>query len=63
MCGIIHVPSNKVRTAYNRGLYLAQRRDLMQTWRDYLDERDRALTLSRWINATGGGRGASISPR
>lgn len=34
---LAHAERNKVRAAYNRAEYLPQRRELMQTWSDYLD--------------------------
>jgi len=33
-----HAERNKVRAAYNRAQYLAERRKMMQTWADYLDD-------------------------
>ena len=35
---LAHVERNKVRSAYNRHDYLAERRKMMQAWADYLDE-------------------------
>jgi len=32
-----HAERNKVRAAYNRAQYLAERRRMMQAWADYLD--------------------------
>ena len=34
---LAHVPSDKVRSAYNRAERLAERRNMMQAWADYLD--------------------------
>ena len=34
---LAHVPSDKVRSAYNRAERLAERRSMMQAWADYLD--------------------------
>jgi len=34
---LAHVERNKVRAAYNRATRLAERRQMMQTWADYLD--------------------------
>lgn len=34
---LAHAERNKVRAAYNRALYLAERRQMMQVWSDYLD--------------------------
>lgn len=34
---LAHVEKNKVRGAYNRAKYLAERRRIMQAWTDYLD--------------------------
>lgn len=48
-----HVPQNEVESAYNKALYLAQRRIMMQDWADFLDKsRDSVgsrstLTVSR----------------
>ena len=33
-----HVQENKVRAAYNRAIYLEERRDMMQKWADFLDK-------------------------
>ena len=35
---LAHIERNKVRAAYNRAEYLAERREMMQAWADYLDE-------------------------
>ncbi len=35
---LAHAERNKVRAAYNRSQYLAERRELMQWWGDYLEE-------------------------
>ena len=34
---LAHAERNKVRAAYNRAQYLAERKKMMQTWADYLD--------------------------
>lgn len=34
---LAHAERNKVRAAYNRASYLAERRKMMQSWADYLD--------------------------
>ena len=34
---LAHAERNKVRAAYNRAEYLAERRKMMQAWADYLD--------------------------
>jgi hypothetical protein len=34
---LAHAERNKVRAAYNRAQYLAERRKMMQGWADYLD--------------------------
>lgn len=34
---LAHAERNKVRAVYNRAQYLAERRDMMQVWSDYLD--------------------------
>ena len=34
---LAHAERNKVRASYNRADYLAERRQMMQTWADYLD--------------------------
>jgi len=33
-----HKEPNKVRAAYNRAEYLAERREMMQRWADYIDD-------------------------
>jgi integrase len=35
---LAHAERNKVRAAYNRAQRLAERRQMMQRWADYLDE-------------------------
>jgi len=35
---LAHAPKNEVEAAYNKALYLPQRRDMMQGWADFLDE-------------------------
>ena len=35
---LAHIESNKVRGAYNKALYLEDRRNMMQLWADYLEE-------------------------
>jgi integrase len=34
---LAHAERNKVRAAYNRAQYMAERREMMQAWADYLD--------------------------
>jgi integrase len=34
---LAHAERNKVRAAYNRAQYLAEREKMMQTWADYLE--------------------------
>lgn len=36
---LAHVPSNAIRGAYNRAEYLADRREMLQWWADYLDRK------------------------
>ena len=33
-----HAPQNEVESAYNKALYLTQRRVMMQDWADFLDQ-------------------------
>jgi integrase len=35
---LAHKEPNKVRAAYNRAEYLAERREMMQRWADYIDD-------------------------
>jgi integrase len=35
---LAHAPKNEVEAAYNKALYLPQRRIMMQGWADFLDE-------------------------
>ena len=35
---LAHKDSNEIRAAYNRALYLDERREMLQSWADYLDE-------------------------
>jgi integrase len=44
---LAHKVGNEVSRAYNRALYLKERRDLMQWWSDYLDEQLRQYILKR----------------
>jgi integrase len=37
-CQLAHAERNKVRAAYNHAEYLAERRELMQHWADFLDK-------------------------
>ncbi len=39
---LAHREQNKTRAAYNRAERLAERRKMMQTWADYLDQLRRA---------------------
>ena len=34
---LAHAERNKIRAAYNRAQYLAERKKMMQAWADYLD--------------------------
>jgi hypothetical protein len=34
---LAHVPGNRVRAAYNRHAYQAERRRMLQTWADHVD--------------------------
>jgi len=36
---LAHAPANKVDAAYDRAKFLDERREMMQKWADYLDER------------------------
>ena len=45
---LAHEGYDKVRAVYNRAQYMAERRQLMQDWADYLDQlRDEHLSRSR----------------
>jgi integrase len=37
---LAHVPEDKVRSTYNRAMYLKKRREIMQKWADWLDDPD-----------------------
>lgn len=41
---LAHVQENQVRAAYNRALYLDERRDMMQKYADYLDSLKNSVT-------------------
>lgn len=41
---LAHVESNKIRGAYNRALYIDDRRRMMQEYADWLDEQERLFT-------------------
>ncbi|CAM2149304.1 CP4-57 prophage; integrase IntA [Paraburkholderia tropica] len=42
---LAHIDGNGVRAAYNHAQYLSQRRDMMQWWADYLDQKRRPNVL------------------
>ena len=42
---LAHVEENRVRAAYNHARYLEERRELMQSWADYLDAIRRSDTV------------------
>ena len=48
-----HAPQNEVESAYNKALYLTQRRVMMQDWADFLDK----------TRKSGGSPGTLTSPR
>lgn len=52
---LAHVPGNRVRAAYNRHAYQAERRDLLQTWADHVDQLRAKLPSA--------GRSRSTAPR
>lgn len=44
---LAHGERNKIRAAYNRAQYLADRREMMQAWADYLDLLRNAVNVDR----------------
>lgn len=51
---LAHAERNKVRAAYNRAQYIAERRKMMQAWADYLDNlREGGNVISLKRKATG----------
>jgi integrase len=51
---LAHAPRNKVRAAYNRAAYLAERRKMMQAWADYLDGLREGARVIPFRQSTGG---------
>ena len=51
---LAHAPKNEVEAAYNRALYLSQRRVMMQGWADFLDEARESGKRSRRVSSRGG---------
>jgi integrase len=45
---LAHSPRNKVRAAYNRAQYLDERREMMQSWADYLYELKKGAEILRF---------------
>lgn len=44
---LAHAPKNEVEGAYNKALYLPQRRTMMQDWADFLDKARGSVKVSR----------------
>jgi hypothetical protein len=44
---LAHAEPNKVKAAYNHAQYLPERRKMMQTWADYLDNLKRGEQVRR----------------
>ena len=42
---LAHTERNKTRAAYNRAEYLAERRDMMQTWADLIEDAERGNSV------------------
>lgn len=47
---LAHAERNKVRSAYNRAQYMADRREMMQAWADYLEALRNDEPMSRPVN-------------
>ena len=50
---LAHAPKNDVEAAYNKALYLPQRRLMMQGWADFLDQTRESGRDSRRIRSRG----------
>src|ERR1700740_2685942 len=63
---LAHAERSKVRAAYNRASYLAERREMMQVWADYLDrlrERpNRVVKLDQKVSPSRGYNSAKYGP-
>jgi integrase len=53
---LAHAPKNEVEAAYNKALYLPQRRIMMQGWADFLDEARKSAKGGRRVRLRGGVR-------
>jgi integrase len=51
---LAHAPKNDVEAAYNKALYLPQRRVMMQGWADFLDETRESGKGSRRVSRRSG---------
>jgi integrase len=60
---LAHVPANRVRAAYNRHQYQAERRAMLQAWADYLDEAPSAVApLSSDLSSNPRGQARALFP-
>ncbi len=57
---LAHAPKNEVEGAYNKALYLPQRRVMMQRWADFLDEARKSGEGRRRIRPQGGVRQPTV---
>lgn len=46
---LAHAPANKVDAAYDRAMFLDERREMMQRWADYLEEQGRKIVNVRRV--------------
>ncbi|MBU6198945.1 MAG: tyrosine-type recombinase/integrase [Xanthomonadaceae bacterium] len=60
---LAHAERNKVRAAYNRASYMAERRKMMQAWADYLDSLRVRGNVVKLARGTPHARGSSSTPR
>lgn len=60
---LAHAERNKVRAAYNRASYLAERRRMMQAWADYLDSLRAKSNVIKLARNTRHAPGSSTIPR
>jgi integrase len=51
---LAHAPKNDVEAAYNKALYLPQRRVMIQVWADFLDQTRKSGKASRRVGKRGG---------
>ena len=59
---LAHAPKNEVEGAYNKALYLSQRRIMMQGWADFLDKARESTKANRPMKARSGVKQLNAMP-